>query len=396
MSKKQILIKFFVFSLLLIFPILGFAQKRSLESAVIPGASSQNELLVIEAMKEIYKAEAKYYWLNGGYFAHLKTLLRERLIDKKLGAGEKYGYEFYVLALSASTNHPARFVLTAHPKVYRTNGIRSFYMTSTCLISGADKRGADADQNDPVVDQCTPTIAHEFGRYALFSMRNLVAAEYTYMSTTGNGLFGTHDQLIEAHLFTQPFGAGSNRAYYHNWVVSPLAPTTPLPASFKAWSSPMNYRETGMLSYYTDETGAIRGADHQGAMAEETDPVIDFSTPADPGVNERMAIQMMRWVYGTQRTFSNDGRSNYATFHQLRNNNLLWIPFDVDRFQGYVYTLTLMPQVDDLPPRYELTLVPEQYGVTGVRSFYTDESGRIRGGDKNGAPATVNDPQIGY
>jgi hypothetical protein len=34
------------------------------------------------------------------------------------------------------------------------------------------------------------------------------------------------------------------------------------------------------------------------------------------------------------------------------------------------------------------------YGEMGIRSFYIDTSGIVRGADKNGAPADVNDPPV--
>jgi len=397
---KRSLYATFAVLLALTLSMTVFSQKRSIKSlddqAVSPGNSqalSPNEELVVQTMKEIYKVQARYYWANGGIFAHLKSLLRERLIDKQLGSGQKYGYDFYAMHVAASTTSPAKMILTAHPSLYR-QGYRSFYMTSDCFIRGADKRGADANENDPVIGECTPTIALEWDRYIALSMRNMVAAQYTYNATSGNGQFGTHDQLIAADMFTRPFWAGDSRAFHQNWTVMTTPGDINQAASFKARSEPRAYRHMGVSSFYSDETGVVRGADHQGGPAGPTDSAFDFSPSADTAVNERMAMQMIWTVYATQRTFVTSTSANYASFDQLRHLNLLWIPFEIDRFQGYVYTMTLTPRNGNVAPKYALSLVPAQYGVTGVRSFYTDESGYIRGGDKHGAPATADDPQI--
>jgi type IV pilus assembly protein PilA len=55
---------------------------------------------------------------------------------------------------------------------------------------------------------------------------------------------------------------------------------------------------------------------------------------------------------------------------------------------GYVMTYTFIPDSGT----YTLTNQPATQGVTGVRNFYTDESGVIR--SRPGAPATATDPAI--
>jgi hypothetical protein len=43
---------------------------------------------------------------------------------------------------------------------------------------------------------------------------------------------------------------------------------------------------------------------------------------------------------------------------------------------------------------FELAAVPSEYGQTGRRSFFLDQAGKLRGGDKQGAVATAADPVI--
>ena len=43
---------------------------------------------------------------------------------------------------------------------------------------------------------------------------------------------------------------------------------------------------------------------------------------------------------------------------------------------------------------FEATAVPENYGVTGTRSFFVDETRVLRGADKRGAKATALDPEV--
>jgi len=62
--------------------------------------------------------------------------------------------------------------------------------------------------------------------------------------------------------------------------------------------------------------------------------------------------------------------------------------------QGYAIRYRIVPNNPDEPPVYELAATPQQYGKTGIRSFFLDSTGKLRGGDKHGAPATVADPVI--
>jgi hypothetical protein len=218
-------------------------------------------------------------------------------------------------------------------------------------------------------------------------MRNVTAAEYTYYAISG-GFYGTQQQLADAQLVIAPLGPHVDWWGHHSWVISPGA------SGFKAWATPMFYRESGMISYYTDETGVIHGADRGGAMAKRSDPPIDPFAPANRVTNERLALYLMAGIWGAQAAFSNYGVTDYGTLDQLSFYNLYRLPLQVDRFQGYVYAMTLAPRNGTTPPHFEVSLVPEQYGVTGIKSFYMDETRTVHGGDKNGAPATKQDPAV--
>ncbi|MBI1750103.1 MAG: hypothetical protein HY234_02235 [Acidobacteria bacterium] len=71
---------------------------------------------------------------------------------------------------------------------------------------------------------------------------------------------------------------------------------------------------------------------------------------------------------------------------------------------GYVfaYRVVAPPKTKDAKeaagestePAYALTATPAEYGRTGKRSFFLDASGELRGGDKQGAEATAEDPQV--
>lgn len=65
------------------------------------------------------------------------------------------------------------------------------------------------------------------------------------------------------------------------------------------------------------------------------------------------------------------------------------------RAGGYSLRYRIVPAGDEgKETRFELGATPTQYGTTGRRSFFLDSSGKMRGADKQGAPATAADPIV--
>jgi hypothetical protein len=68
---------------------------------------------------------------------------------------------------------------------------------------------------------------------------------------------------------------------------------------------------------------------------------------------------------------------------------------------GYIFRYRIVQppkpkdaKADAAEPTYELTATPVEYGKSGKRSFFLDATGELRGGDKQGAEATAEDPKI--
>jgi hypothetical protein len=59
---------------------------------------------------------------------------------------------------------------------------------------------------------------------------------------------------------------------------------------------------------------------------------------------------------------------------------------------GYQYRYRIVPSPSGGDAGFELAGTPQQYGKTGRRSFFLDVEGKVHGGDKNGAVASVEDP----
>jgi len=265
MPKKNS-VKLLVFLLLLTFPLFAYSKKNR-QFGLIAGKSRaaaprQNEQLVIGALKRFYDAESTYFSTNEyNVFGNLKELRAAALIDESLAQGEKYGYLFRV---ESATDFQSDFKVVATPKTYGKTGLKSYYFDSSCVVRGADKSGADADQDDAVIEACTPTLAYANDAQWLSIMRNIMTAEETYRATVGNGGYGYMGQLYEAGLIK-----GQLAIYYYKGFDIGVS------VNFSFYwlrATPARYGHTGFNSYYADQTGVLRRADHHGGWAEANDP----------------------------------------------------------------------------------------------------------------------------
>ena len=61
---------------------------------------------------------------------------------------------------------------------------------------------------------------------------------------------------------------------------------------------------------------------------------------------------------------------------------------------GYAFRYRILPGADGAESTFELAASPAEYPTSGRRSFFLDDSGTLRGGDKQGAVATASDARI--
>jgi hypothetical protein len=276
MSKKSFIT--LVFTLFLIIPVAMFSQGTIRVPGSKASSAGRNEVIAIETMKELYTAEASYFRTNlvPPYFGNLQDLANAGLIDPELGGGQRAGYRFNIIPLYGSITSPATFILSAWPIEYRRTGRRSFGMSADCLIQGDDHQGGFDEYDDPVIDSCTPTLAVSFDTETIAFLRTVASAQLTYAATAGNGSYGTMEQLYTQGLIDETFYMAPIRHWHiYQMVITPATQTEQ--AAFKIWATPGRYREAGLISFYIDQTGVMRGADRQGAIAHEDDPPVEFT-----------------------------------------------------------------------------------------------------------------------
>lgn len=107
-----------------------------------------NEGSAMHSLRLISQAEFVYQ-SSFAKFGTLEELAANDLIDPKLGAGAKNGYNFTVTLDSAN---PESFEVTGVPEDYRSSGTRSFYIDETFVMRGADNFGEPSTKMDPPLD----------------------------------------------------------------------------------------------------------------------------------------------------------------------------------------------------------------------------------------------------
>ena len=117
----------------------------------------------------------------------------------------------------------------------------------------------------------------------LSTLRRIQSAQDTYQATTGEGQFGTLEQLVSARLVNPALADGKNYGYKFTVKVKEVDYADQ--PGFEAVAVPETYGSSGIRSFYVDETGVIRAADNRGAMATALDNPLDnesYSSTSSP------------------------------------------------------------------------------------------------------------------
>jgi len=103
-----------------------------------------------------------------------------------------------------------------------------------------------------------------------------------------------------------------------------------------------------------------------------------------PEMNEQIAMSMLRSINSAEATYqTTEGNGSYGSLDQLARTNMI----SKDMLDKYGYKF----EVNASGNQFEATATPVEYGKTGRRSFYIDQTGVLRGDDHAGGPANVAD-----
>ncbi|HMT09612.1 MAG TPA: hypothetical protein PKA82_16545 [Pyrinomonadaceae bacterium] len=246
------------------------------------------------------------------------------------------------------------------------------------------------EQADNFVEPWTMTANEHL---ALNALRTLHSAEMTYRNAFGNGNYGNLAALQQADLIDAMIAGGQR--YGYRFVVTTRAATATMQPGYDVYATPSIPRPRA-LSFYMNESCDIRGADRRGRDATISDRVIEPCGTSIRSENENMAMLSMRTIHSGQMTYqATYGAGQYGTPTQLYNANIVQTGFILSYiWRGYVAEFTATPSTTTDPARFTVRITPHTYGRSGVRSFYIDETGVLRGADKNGLPAGPTDPPV--
>jgi hypothetical protein len=124
--------------------------------------AAAREAAAVQDLRDLSEAIKRYYRVFGAMPESLAVLgpapkdqisaEQASLVDEEMAAGKKDGYAFRFRIVPDSAGNDTSFELAATPQKYPDTGKRSFYMDSTGKVHGADKKGAVAMFEDPLIE----------------------------------------------------------------------------------------------------------------------------------------------------------------------------------------------------------------------------------------------------
>ena len=121
------------------------------------------------------------------------------------------------------------------------------------------------------------------------------------------------------------------------------------------------------------------------AMVAGTTATASAMKEGSPEMDEMMAESLLRMIAGAEAAYKETaGSGSYGSLDQMIEAKLIG-PKEMFDHYGYKFEVTA------LGDHFEATAMPVEYGKTGKRSFFVDQTGVVRGDDHGGGPANALD-----
>jgi hypothetical protein len=226
---------------------------------------------------------------------------------------------------------------------------------------------------------------------ALESLRAIFSAAVTYQSTTGNGRFGSWNDLVRSNLLPKGLVDGVQAGYRFSLRV------TTSPEAANRWvlivGTPKIYNITGRRTFSIDEFGLIRFSNRKDAPLASLKPLVNERHSMEE--NEASAIAALRVIFSAEATFqSTAGNGDYGRLQELGKEGLVDFVLASGEKNGYLFKIRVEKTSSESRSFFEALAIPKRYGKTGRDSFFLDDSGVIRSADKKGEEASASDPSI--
>ncbi len=123
------------------------------------------------------------------------------------------------------------------------------------------------------------------------------------------------------------------------------------------------------------------------AMVAGTSAAMSAMKEGSPEMNEAVAVAVMQLIASGEENFKKSaGNGSYGSIDDLVEHKMLGKEV-LDKY-GYNFRITTNAH------GFEAVATPIEYGKTGKRSFFVDQSGVVRGNDHGGGPATSADKPV--
>ena len=212
-------------------------------------------------------------------------------------------------------------------------------------------------------------------------------------------------RFVDSYLNRQTLASDSNFHSFTRWqprqVLGQVYVSTALTESYESYAEKMNtISDERLRDFLTGLTPANEPITY--ALSNEgLGPLHELHVPrkfvlmmvagisASPDIsslaqNESMAQGSLHMIASAQQTFkSTKGDGRFGSLQELIDESLL----PKDSMERFGYRIDLLVS----GTTFEARATPIEYGKTGKRSFFIDESLVLRGGDHGGGPATVAD-----
>lgn len=110
---------------------------------------------------------------------------------------------------------------------------------------------------------------------AMYSLRQIHAAELTYHSKKANRYYGTLSELQSEALISPELASGTKSGY--RFKVDALKDGGDGSSGFTVTATPTEYASSGRRSFFIDETGVLRAEDSHGLEASRFAPPVNFN-----------------------------------------------------------------------------------------------------------------------
>jgi hypothetical protein len=123
------------------------------------------------------------------------------------------------------------------------------------------------------------------------------------------------------------------------------------------------------------------------AMVAGTSAAMSAMKEGSPEMNEMIAISVLQLIANGEENYKKTaGNGSYGSIDELVEHKML----GKEMLDKYGYRFAISTNAN----RFEAVATPVEYGKSGKRSFFVDQSGVVRGDDKGGGPATVADKRV--